>query len=130
MEKAVTITARHLRLSDQTQDAIRTRAARLERFHGKIQRCNVVVSGPGRHHRHGGPYEVHIDLRVPGAELVVSRCSGDALDVVIHHAFDIAQRQLQGQIERRRGQVKHHEGRRPLELNRRLLELIDTAKAS
>ncbi len=108
MMQPVGITARHFTLDPATRAVIEQRVARLERFHHKLQRCDVVIEGPSRHHQRGGEYTVHIDLRVPGAELAVTRGTGDDLDVVIHRSFDAARRRLQDQLQRRRGYVKHH----------------------
>lgn len=108
MNVPVGITARHMELTPATYVAIQDHVARLGRFHNKLRRCDVVVVGPSRHHRHGGSYAVHIDLRVPGADLVVNRRVGPDLDSVIHQAFDAARRRLQDQLQRRRGHVKRH----------------------
>jgi cold shock CspA family protein len=94
--------------------AIHEAAARLEASHDRIVSCRVIVDQPHKHHKEDNPYQVRIDLKVPGAELVVKREPADAgapgaLDGAIHEAFDEMQRQLDAFTSRRRGFVKTHE---------------------
>lgn len=93
------------------ETAIHEAAARLEDSHDRIVSCRVIVDQPHRHPKDGNPFQVRIDLKVPGAELVVKRepADGGALDGTIHDAFDEIQRQLDAFISRRRGFVKTHE---------------------
>jgi uncharacterized protein (DUF2267 family) len=110
MERPVTITARHLALPLDLEAEIRDRAAGLERFYPRLIGCSVLVEGPGRRHRTGGPYEVRLDLRVPGAEpLSITRQHGERLEPAIAEAFDAATRQLEDLIRIQRGAVKRHE---------------------
>lgn len=110
MERPVTITARQLALQPGIEAMIRKRAARLERFYPRLVACSVVVGGPGRHHRAGGPFEARLDLRVPGAEpLLITRQNGERLEPAIAEAFDAATRQLEDLIRIQRGAVKRHE---------------------
>ncbi len=110
MERPVTITARHLELAPGLEAEIRRRVGGLERFYPRLIGCSVLVGGPGRHHRAGGPYEVRLDLRVPGAEpLLITRQHGERLEPAIADAFDAATRQLEDLIRIQRGDVKRHE---------------------
>ena len=38
----------------------------LERYHGRLTSCQVVVKVPDRHHRNGGLYSVNIHVVLPG----------------------------------------------------------------
>jgi hypothetical protein len=110
MERPVTITAGHLALQPGLETEIRQRVAGLERFYPRLIGCSVLVGGPGRHHRTGGPYEVRLDLRVPGAEpLSITRQHGERLEPAIAEAFAAATRQLEDLIRIQRGDVKRHE---------------------
>jgi cold shock CspA family protein len=104
------ITAHHFTLNDAVDAMIRERAQALEKFYPRLIRCHVIIEGPGGHHRTGGPYDVKIDLSVPGKELVVTRQTGEDVTVVLRDAFDAARRQLQDFARVRRGETKNHEG--------------------
>jgi cold shock CspA family protein len=97
------------------ETAINDSVARLEASYDRIVSCHVVIDQPHRHHREGNPYQIRIDLKVPGAELVVKREPADNvpfgdLDTSVSEAFDEMQRQLDEFLSRRRGFVKTHEG--------------------
>jgi len=104
------ITSQHFTLHDSLEEMIRERAQALEKFYPRLIRCHVTIEGPGNHHRTGGPYDVRIDLSVPGKELVVTRQTGEDVTVVLRDAFDAARRQLQDFARRQRGDTKNHEG--------------------
>jgi cold shock CspA family protein len=100
--------------SETTENRIREKAAKLDRFYNHILSCRVVVEVPHRHHEHGNLYQVRIDLTVPGEEIVVNRepalhTDYRNLDIALRDAFDAAKRQLEGYVRRRRGLVKAHE---------------------
>jgi cold shock CspA family protein len=100
--------------SDAIAEDVRQRVADLEHFHGHITGCHVVVEAPHHRHRQGTLYSVHIDLTVPGAELVVSRVrrrdhSHEDVYVALRDAFGAAARQLEDNLRVRRGKVKRRE---------------------
>jgi ribosomal subunit interface protein len=114
MQIPLQVTFRGLPPSDAFEARIRERASKLERFHGRITSCHVVVEAAHRHRHKGNLYNVRIDLRVPGGELVVSReppeCdSHQDPYVALRDAFDAAVRQLEDHLRRQRGKVKNHE---------------------
>ncbi|MGD0023616.1 MAG: HPF/RaiA family ribosome-associated protein [Xanthobacteraceae bacterium] len=97
------------------EDAIAKHVAQLEQRWGRVTACRVVLKGPGQHHRKG-LYEVHVRLALPdGREVNVERTPPaderhSDLTFAIDDAFKHARRQLQDQVRRTQGQVKHHEG--------------------
>jgi cold shock CspA family protein len=101
------LTARDVSLSEAAEVGICARAAALETHYDGITGCRVVVEGPGRHHR-TGLFTLRIDLRVPGAELVVDRQADIDLYVAIRDAFDAVRRRLEDYARRQRGTVKSH----------------------
>jgi ribosomal subunit interface protein len=114
MEQALQITFKEVTSSPAIQARIREHAAELERFHGRIQRCRVVVERPHRHQRQGSLYAVRIDLAIPGHEIVVGRDptqhqAHEDVYVAIRDAFDAVRRQLQDVAHRDARDVKHHE---------------------
>jgi ribosome-associated translation inhibitor RaiA len=86
--------------SPTLEEAIRERAAKLEKFADSITSCRVTVERPHRHHHQGSLYNVRVDVRVAGAELVASRNHADDHShenvlVALSDAFAAARRQLQ-----------------------------------
>ena len=106
MELPLTITAHDITLPEAIEAAIREKASKLEKVNGRLIGCHVTVEGPGRHHRHGGPFKVRIDISVPGSELVINQKESTDLPVAIRDAFDAARRRLEEhrdlQLEKRK----------------------------
>jgi cold shock CspA family protein/ribosome-associated translation inhibitor RaiA len=109
MELPVQITAQDFRLSQAVEADIRERAAKLDAYYDRIVRCHIVVQAPVKHHRHGGPFNVRINLTVPGAELVVNHQEDEELPVAIREAFDALRRKLEDYARVQRGTVKVHD---------------------
>ena len=114
MQVPLQITFRNMQPSPAVESRIRERAAKLERFHQRITSCHVVVDAPHRHHHKGKLFAVHVDLTVPGQEILASKGAGanhahENVHVAIRDAFDAVLRQLDGFARRARGDVKHHE---------------------
>lgn len=130
--ETVRITFRGLTPPKSAEPAIHERIEELGAFAPQIMSCQVVVEVPHHHHRHGNQYHVQITLRLPGDEVVVSHqptqhgterhlqdaahrkatelgAQDRSLYTAIHEAFDLARRQLQDSVRRRRGKVKTHQ---------------------
>ena len=93
---------------------IRHRLDRLERMFPRIISCHVVAEESHQSHHKGRLYSVHINVAVPGGEIVASRNHHDKLDhedfyVAMRDAFEALERQLKSYTERKRGDVKSHE---------------------
>jgi cold shock CspA family protein len=97
------------------RDAVEAHLTQLEERWGRITACRVVVKAPGQHRHKGGLYEVHIHLALPnGREVNVTRTPPaderhSDLTFAIDDAFKHARRQLQDQVRRVQGQIKHHQ---------------------
>jgi ribosomal subunit interface protein len=109
MQIPLQITFRNFPRSDALEARIRDKAAKLEEFHSRIMSCHVVVEELDRHHRQGKQFTVHLDLRVPGHELVVDRDHHEDIYVALRDAFDAAGRKLEDVARMQRGDVKVHE---------------------
>ncbi len=112
------ITFRNLTPSTAVRQRIEEHAEKLERLHPRIVSCKVVVGSPHRHQQKGRLFDISIDLKVPGREIVVNRDSSEQqahrdVYVAIHDAFDVLERQLEEAARRRRGEVKTHEAAGP-----------------
>lgn len=105
----VQITIRDMPSSPVLEDHIRKKAMKLNQFCQRINRIRIVVDVPQKHKHQGKLYSVHIDLLVPGKELVVNRKLDEDVYVAIRDAFLALQRQLESYARKRRGEVKTHE---------------------
>jgi ribosome-associated translation inhibitor RaiA len=107
MQIPLQITFRGMTPSPAIESLIRTRSARIERFYDRIIRCHVVVDMPHRHQRKGRQYAVHVDITTPESEIVVTRAADPdeshlELESAVRNAFDVATRQLEDSVRRRR----------------------------
>jgi ribosome-associated translation inhibitor RaiA len=114
MQTPVEIDFQGLELGQSVRETVEQHVAKFEQRYGRITTCRMVVKGPGEHRR-TGLYDVNIRLALPdGREVNVSR-TPDAderysdLRFAINDAFKRARRQLQDQVRRMQGQIKHHE---------------------
>ena len=113
MQTPLQLTFRSMPHSDSIAAHIQARAEKLERLCDRVVSCHVVVALAGHHHRNGDRFHVSINLGLPGHELVVNHDAADArqsesVSVAADHAFDEAERQLEGWVDRQR--VRRHEG--------------------
>ncbi|MDH5181062.1 MAG: HPF/RaiA family ribosome-associated protein [Gammaproteobacteria bacterium] len=113
MQLPLQITFRNIEPSESVAAKVRERAGKLERFVDKIIGCRVTIEAPHKHHHKGSPYEVRIDVTVPGSEIVVSRHPGqngahEDIYVAVRDAFNAMRRQLEEYINQRKGKVKSH----------------------
>lgn len=113
MQLPLQITFRHMEPSPALEARIRQRAEELDQFFDRIIACRVVVECANRRHQQGNLFEVHIDLTLPGREIVVGRDSGanhahEDAHVAVRDAFDSARRLLEDHARRSRGDAKSH----------------------
>ncbi|MHB1559586.1 MAG: HPF/RaiA family ribosome-associated protein [Isosphaeraceae bacterium] len=114
MRLPIQISFHNLNSSDEIEAMIRAEAERLEDYYDRIMSCRVVVDVPHRHHKEGNYYQVRVDLKIPGAEIVVRREPAEHaeyrdVDIAIRDAFDEVRRQLEDRVRIVRGHVKAHE---------------------
>ncbi len=113
MRLPIQVAFHNLPPSEEIESKLRIEAARLDEFFDRIMSCRVVVDIPHRHHRDGNFYQVRIDLKVPGREIVINREPSQRsdyrdIDIVIRDAFDEARRQLEEFVRVQRRDVKAH----------------------
>lgn len=109
MQRPIQITSRDFPLTEVMEGQIRQHAEELQRYFGRLTGCHVVVEAPVHHHRKGGPFNVRIDLRVPGADISVTKQAADDLAVAVRDAFDAARRRIEDHLRELRRAVKVHE---------------------
>lgn len=108
MQLPVEISYRGVEKSDQLDELIRSKAARLDRFCDYISRCDIVVEHPNHAQHSGNPFRVRIDVTVPpGHELVADERQAEhemhePLSKVLNDAFKTMERQLKTLVEKQR----------------------------
>ena len=117
MDTPVEIVFHNMPSSPAVEQEIRDRVEKLDRMYNHLIGCRVSVEHLHRQHRTGNVYEVHIELRVPGEDVVVSRephharerYSDPDVNVALRDAFKTAERRLVEFKRKQRGDVKVHE---------------------
>lgn len=106
-------------LDVEPTDAIRAlvaeKVARLEGIYAGITSCHIYIRAPHKRQKQGNLYQVTIECRVPGDELVVRHDQHDAaahehLQVTLRDAFAAMERELKRWKGRVAGAVKAHDG--------------------
>jgi len=114
MQSPLEISWHHVDKSDALETCIREHVEKLENSYDGIISCRVSVERPhGRHHQ-GNLYSLHIEIKVPGKEIVIKRDPAEHhahenIYVSLRDAFDAARRQLEDYARKRRGQTKQHD---------------------
>ena len=109
MQIPLQVVMRGMPASEAVDAAIRTQAAKLEKFYDHITSCRVTVEPPAQHKHQGRQYAIHIDVTAPGDEIVATRGhENEDIYVAIRDAFDAVQRRLEDYARKRRGDVKRH----------------------
>lgn len=112
MKLPLEITFRGIRKTENLENFIRKKAAKLDQICDDLMSCRVAVERTQKHQRSGSPYRVRIQMRVPpGHELVAKKETGqselqDPLTKVLSETFESAYMQLRRQVEKRRGHIK------------------------
>jgi len=109
MQVPLQITFHDVSHSDALESHIREKAQKLEQFYSGLIGCKVVVDQPGLHQHKGKPFNIRIDLTVPGSEIVVDRQKDEDVYVALRDAFNAARRKLEDYGRRQRLDVKTHE---------------------
>lgn len=108
MKLPLQIQFKGLESSEALETAAREKAAALDRFCPDIMSCRVVIELLHKHKNQGRPFEVRLDLTVPGHELAVTRVHDGDVYVALRDAFDSMRRQLEEVVRQRRGDEKRH----------------------
>lgn len=109
MQVPLQITFHDVAHSEALENHIREKVLKLEQFYSALIACKVVVDQPGLHQHKGKPFNIRIDLTVPGAEIVVDRQQDEDVYVALRDAFNAARRKLEDYGRRQRQEVKTHD---------------------
>lgn len=100
MQYPLQISFQGLEPSAAIEAKIHAKVRKLEDLYKDIISCRVAVAAPHKHHQQGRLFSVHIDLKVPGGEVIINKdhhlnhAHEDAY-VAIRDAFAAARRQLE-----------------------------------
>jgi cold shock CspA family protein len=117
MDTPVEIVFHNMPSSPTIEAEIRDRVVKLDRLYNHLIGCRVSVEQLHRRHQTGNVYEVHIEMRVPGEDVVVShephrardRYADPDVNIALRDAFKTAERRLLDFKQRQRGEVKMHD---------------------
>ena len=112
MAAQLQITVRDMPHSAALEAAIRRKLGGLERVYPRILSFRVTLEAPHHHHRSGSQFCVKLDIRLPGAEIVVNRDHDQDIYVALSDVCQAARRQLIEHAERGQGGDKVHRPRR------------------
>src|SRR5260370_42409249 len=120
MDIPLELSFHNIEASDALKQVVRGHVTRLEQLHDHIIGCRVVMEMPHESQKASGNRpDVHIVIRVPGKEIVVSRelahnghkkAATDAY-AVLDNAFAAAAGQLKNYRRISHGDVKYKSGR-------------------
>jgi cold shock CspA family protein/ribosome-associated translation inhibitor RaiA len=117
MDTPVEIVFHGISSSAQVETEIRNHVEKLEHRFGHLIGCRVAVELLHRQHKTGNLFDIHVEMRVPGGELVVSRAphrprdkyAKPDLHTCLREAFRAAERQLTEYKRQLTGEVKLHD---------------------
>jgi ribosomal subunit interface protein len=95
MQIPLQITLRNIAKSEAVEACIRRHVDKLDRYHRRIVSCRVVVEIPSRHKQQGKEFVVHLDIKVPGNEVAITRDHHEDLYAALNETFHAAQRRLE-----------------------------------
>lgn len=92
-------------VSPAVQSQIEAHLAKIGQLHERINSCEVTVRIPHKHHAKRF-FHIHILLKVPGDQIVVSREHEDdeahmKIETAVHDAFNKLSRQLNDFVKKR-----------------------------
>ena len=114
LQTPLEITFRNLDHSDAVEAKVREKVEKLEQVFDRMTSCRVRIEAINRQHTKGNLYQVHIEVGVPGKQVMVDRNPGkdhahEDIYVALRDAFNAARRRLEDHSRRKSGKVKTHE---------------------
>lgn len=106
MTAQLQITVRDMPHSAALESRIRQKLSGLERSYPRITAFHVTLEAPPHHHRKGSQFCVKLDIKLPGAEIVITRDHDQDIYIALRDACQVARRQLTEHAERGQGSDK------------------------
>lgn len=101
--------------TEWVDDYVRERVQRLEQICDHLIACRVVIERSQHHKNKGNPFRARVEVTLPPKKDLVADKQGTVEDPhvqlrpIIRRTFEALEKQLKKEMERRRGDVKHHE---------------------
>lgn len=116
MQTPLEISFHNLPPSRAVEASIRRRVGKLERIYDRLVGCRVSIEALHQQHRTGNVVSVHIEMKVPGGTLAVTRephrvgerMSKPNVQTSLRQAFHAAEERLKSFKEQQRGDTKTH----------------------
>jgi ribosomal subunit interface protein len=102
------ITIRDIDKSEAIDSRIREKAEKMSQYYDRIESAKVVVELSQKHQHQGKIYNVHIEINVPGKQLVVNKHPNEDCYVAIRDSFQAMYRIIEGFAQKQRGEIKAH----------------------
>lgn len=99
----------HLPRSDALEAAIHRRVEHLSQYCADLHACRVVVEHTQRHTHQGRPFEVRVEARIHGMDLVANHSRHEDVYVALREAFHDMTRQVEETARRRRAGPHYRE---------------------
>lgn len=97
----ISVSGRHLHLSQNTQDYVHSKASKLSQFFDKIQKVDVIVS------KEGVDYAVEVIVKPDGHESIVGHDSGTDVKA----CMDVILGKLERQVTKHKEKTRSHKHR-------------------
>lgn len=115
MQTPVEVVFKHVEPTDEVKALVSEKAAQLEKFYSGITSCHVYIRAPHQSQRNGNLFEVTVEVRVPGKELIVRHHQNDVakhehLSVAVRDAFAAMGTELKRWKDQIKGETKVHDG--------------------
>jgi cold shock CspA family protein len=114
MNVPLEITYRDVNKTDDLEDLIRSKAAKLNRICSYLSSCSVVVERDQKKQGTGDVFRVRVDMTVPPSHHFATVKHSDQkgkhinLHATVRRAFEAAERPLRELVEEQRGETKVH----------------------
>lgn len=102
MQHPLEVAARGMTLPPRLEASVARRVEKLKRLHPRIVGCRVTLERPIRRRETGDPFAVRVNLALAGADVVITRQTGETPMTAVQRAFEAAERRLQDAARRRR----------------------------
>lgn len=115
MQTPLELAFKHVEPTEEIKALVAEKVGHLETFYDGITSCHVYIRAPHSSQRTGNLYQVTIEVRVPGTELVVRHNQDDVarhehLKVAVRDAFAAMAKELKRWKQKISGEVKEHVG--------------------
>lgn len=108
MKVPLQITFHNIDNSEAVEKYIQENTQKLKEFFSDIISCHVVIKMPHKHHNQGNQFNVHINIAVPGNEIIINRDHDEEIYIALQKAFNATKRQLKDYAHHLRRETKNH----------------------